>query len=167
MPSSHYVPRPIRSSQGMFPLFPGSQLHLYCALGRGLFVRRPTEDSEHCTRDRLAADLPTAAYARCGRGDGWVWRTSPDDRARRGWCWRPDFDGVRQSSQQALADLSCSPTRSLAPGCHDCRFYLFRQLVGTAEGAAGPITQPFQTAFFIPLKDLIAGFPRNAGLPAQ
>ena len=45
---------------------------------------------------------------------------------------------VRQSPQQALADLACSPVGFLAPGCDDGRFYLFRQLVGIAERPARP-----------------------------
>src|SRR5215831_19368010 len=78
-----------------------------------------------------------------------------------------DFDPVWQSSQQALADLACSPMGFLAPGCDDCRFDLFRQLVGIAEGPARPIAEAFQTAFFIALKDLVAGFSGNPELAAQ
>jgi len=45
-----------------------------------------------------------------------------------------DFDGVRPSPQQALADLASSPAGFLAPGCHDRRLYLLGQLIGVSKG---------------------------------
>jgi hypothetical protein len=55
----------------------------------------------------------------------------------------------------------------LAPGCDDCRFYLFGQLVGVSKRPSRPIAQALQIAFFIALKDLIAGLPGNAEFAAQ
>jgi len=77
------------------------------------------------------------------------------------------FDSVRQSSQQALADLAGAPVRFLAPGGDDRRFYLLGQLVGIAEGPARAIAQPFQSALLVTLKNLVAGLARNAEFPAQ
>src|SRR5690349_18965736 len=78
-----------------------------------------------------------------------------------------DFDAVRQSSHQALADLACSPAGFLAPGCDDCRSDLLGQLVGIPKGPAGPIAETFQPTFLITVKDLVPGLPGNAELPAQ
>ena len=52
---------------------------------------------------------------------------------------RGDLDGMRQSPQQALADLASSPMGFLTPGCDDGRLYLFGQLVGVAEGPASAV----------------------------
>src|SRR5579884_4271662 len=76
------------------------------------------------------------------------------------------FDRVRQSPHQALPNLTRTPVRFLALGCDDRRFHLFRQLVGIAERPTGPITKPFQTAFFVPLEDLVSGLTRDPKLPA-
>src|SRR3954469_21253059 len=78
-----------------------------------------------------------------------------------------DLHRVRQSPQQALADLPGTPVRLLALGCHDCRFNLLGQLVGVPEWPASPIAEPFQTTLFIPLEDLVTSFPRNVELAAQ
>src|SRR5579872_3935374 len=78
-----------------------------------------------------------------------------------------DFDAVRQSSHQALADLACSPVRFLAPGCDDCRRDLLGQLVGVPKGPAGPVGEAFPPTLLITIKDLVPGFPGNAELPAQ
>ncbi len=79
------------------------------------------------------------------------------DGVNRATGW--DLDCVRQLPQQALANLACAPVRLFALGCDNCRFYLFGQLVGITERPARPIAEPFQTAFFVPLKDLVAGLP--------
>jgi hypothetical protein len=47
-----------------------------------------------------------------------------------------DLDGVRQSPQQALADLASSPAWFLAPGCDDRRLHLLGQLIGVTKGPA-------------------------------
>ncbi|HLJ46034.1 MAG TPA: hypothetical protein VKU01_08500 [Bryobacteraceae bacterium] len=52
-----------------------------------------------------------------------------------------DFDVMRQSSQQALADLACTPMRFLAFGSNNRRGDLSGQLVGIAERTAGPIAE--------------------------
>src|SRR6266852_5960839 len=51
-----------------------------------------------------------------------------------------DFDGVRQSPQQALADLASSPAWFLAPGCDDRRLYLLGQLIGVSKRSPRPVT---------------------------
>src|SRR5581483_3202202 len=56
-----------------------------------------------------------------------------------GACGR-DLDRVRQSPQQALANLACTPVWFLAPGCDDCRFNLLGQLVGVSKGPANAVT---------------------------
>ncbi len=69
------------------------------------------------------------------------------------------FDCVRQSPQQALADLACAPIWLLALGCDDCRFDLLGQLIGVPDRPSSPVTQPLQATLFIPLEDLIARLP--------
>jgi len=78
-----------------------------------------------------------------------------------------DLHRVRQSPQQALANLAGSPVRFLAPGCNDCRFHLLGQLIGIAERPARSIAQTFPTTLLVTLEDLVAGLPRNAELATQ
>jgi hypothetical protein len=73
-----------------------------------------------------------------------------------------DFDGMRQSPQQALANLASSPGWFLAPGCDDCRFYWFGQLIGIAKGSASAIAQAFQATLLIAFEDLVIGLPNTA-----
>src|ERR1051326_7020815 len=78
-----------------------------------------------------------------------------------------DLHRVRQSSQQALVNLPCTPVGLLALGCDACRFHLRGQLVSISKRPAGPITQTFQAARFIALKDLVTSLSGNTELPAQ
>lgn len=77
-----------------------------------------------------------------------------------------DLDGMRQSSQQALAYLASSPTGFLAPGCDDCRLDWLGQLVGVTKRAASAIAQSFHSALLIAFEDLIAGLAGNLKLAA-
>src|SRR5512139_3935085 len=78
-----------------------------------------------------------------------------------------DLDRVRQSPQQALANLPSSPGWPLAPGCNDRRLQLLRQLVSVTERPTRAVAQALQPAFPIALNNLVARLPRNAKLPAQ
>ena len=78
-----------------------------------------------------------------------------------------DLHFTRQSSEEALPDLAGAPVRFPALGRYDGRFNLFRQLVGVAVGAPGPIREPLQSALLIALEDLVAGFAGDLKLAAQ
>src|SRR5215469_5154314 len=78
-----------------------------------------------------------------------------------------DFDRVRQSPQQALADFASSPSWFLAPGCDDRRLDLFRELVGVAKGPASAVAQTFHAALLIAFQDLVSSLARDTKLSAQ
>src|ERR1700722_8263826 len=78
-----------------------------------------------------------------------------------------DFHFARQSSKEALPDLAGAPVRFLALGRYDGRCNLLGQLVVISVGAPGPIREPLQSAFLIPVEDLVAGFARDLKLAAQ
>ena len=67
-----------------------------------------------------------------------------------------DLDGVRQSSEQALADLASSPGWLLAPDCDDCRLNGFGKLMGVSKGPPSPVTQAVQAALLITLQESYA-----------
>ena len=78
-----------------------------------------------------------------------------------------DLDGVRQSPQQALADLASSPGWFLAPGSDDCRLYWLGQLIGVTEGPANPVAQAFQATLLRAFQDLVARLAGDIEFPAQ
>ena len=84
------------------------------------------------------------------------------DRARRRY-----FDRVRQTSQQALTDLTHPPMRLLALSCDDRRLHRSRQLVGLPERQTCPIAESFQVAFLVALEDLVSCLARDPELPSQ
>jgi hypothetical protein len=77
------------------------------------------------------------------------------------------FDRVRQSPQQALADLAGTPVWFLAPGGDDCRFYGLGQLIGVPMRPSRAIAQTLESALLVAAENLIAGLAGNVEFPAQ
>src|SRR6202040_2319007 len=72
-----------------------------------------------------------------------------------------------ESPDQALADLTGAPRGVFALHVQDKVFHLKGKLMSIAIGTAASVRQPLNTAFLVAIEDLIAGFARNAELPAQ
>src|SRR6201981_1068094 len=71
-----------------------------------------------------------------------------------------------ESPNQRVADLARAPMWPLGFELDNQGLDLSRQLVGIAYRAFGAVTQRLKPVFLIAIKDLVAGLPRNAELPA-
>src|SRR5579883_1933760 len=77
------------------------------------------------------------------------------------------FYGVRESPQQAFANLARAPVRLFLFRRDNGRLDRSGQLIGVAKGSASAIAQSFDAALLIPLKDLVSGLARDPELAAQ
>jgi len=83
------------------------------------------------------------------------------DRAHRG---RRDH---RVVVDQLVADLGCAPGGVLLLDPEDRPLDLERQLVALPVGGLAAVVQPIEATGLVALKDLVAGDPGDAELPAQ
>lgn len=74
---------------------------------------------------------------------------------------------LRITTLEAVADLRGSPVWLLPLEPDDQLLELERHLVGVANWPPGAVREPFQTAVFVPIEYLVAGFARNIEFPAQ
>src|SRR6201988_419343 len=72
-----------------------------------------------------------------------------------------------ESPHQELADLARAPMGLLSLELDNQGLDLSRQLVGIAYRAFGAVTQRLKPVFLVAIKDLVAGLPRNAEIPAD
>src|SRR5215831_4817129 len=71
-----------------------------------------------------------------------------------------------EAPNQELADLARAPMWLRGFELDNQGLDLSRQLVGIAYRAFGAVTQRLKPVFLVAIKDLVAGLPRNAEIPA-
>src|ERR1700685_635678 len=74
---------------------------------------------------------------------------------------------ARESPDQALADFPSSPAGMLPLHVQDKVLHLKRQLIGIPIGTTASVSQPFDPAILVAIKDLVAGLAGDAELPAK
>src|SRR5215468_6476938 len=72
-----------------------------------------------------------------------------------------------EAPNQELADLARAPMRLLGFELDNQGLDLSRQLIGIAYRAFGAVVQRLKPVFLVAIKDLVAGLPRNAEIPAD
>src|SRR5262249_32296048 len=72
-----------------------------------------------------------------------------------------------KSSNQELAVLAGSPMWLPGLQLHDQAFELLRQLVGVAHRPPRPVRQGLEPVRLVAIKNLVAGLPRDAEIPAD
>src|ERR1700738_239971 len=72
-----------------------------------------------------------------------------------------------KATQQAFADLACTPVGLLPFEVQDGGLHLLGQLVAVTPGSARTVGQSFQTGFFVAVKNLIDGLARDNELSTK
>ena len=73
----------------------------------------------------------------------------------------------RESTDQALANLSCTPGGVLALDVQDVVLDLERQLVRIVMGAPASVRQPLYPTLLVAIENLVARLAGDPKLPAQ